>query len=230
MLSFCRLRKTKRRTYNSVVRQRQADDTRRRIVEAAGRLLQSEGYAGMTIDAIAQNAGVSGPSVYAIFKSKTGILAELLNRSTFGAAYEDAVRRALNASKPETRLRLAAGIARQIHDAQAAAFDLLRGAGVVAPELAQLEQQRERMRYERQERMIISLRDGGRLRTDLDERTARDIFWTLTGRDVYRMLVGERRWSSQKYQNWLARTLVDSLLTWEKTGAGSRPGAKRHSR
>lgn len=230
MLNFCRLRKTKQRTYNSVVRQRQADDTRRRIVEATRRLLQSEGYAGMTIDAIARNAGVSAPSVYAIFKSKTGILAELLNRSTFGPAYEDAVRRALSASKPETRLRLAAAIARQIHDAQAAAFDLLRGAGVVAPELAQLEQQRERMRYERQERMIISLRDAGRLRTDLDERTARDIFWTLTGRDVYRMLVAERGWSSQKYQNWLARTLVDSLLSCQKTDTSSRRGAKPGSR
>jgi hypothetical protein len=45
-----------------------------------------------------------------------------------------------------------------------AAFDLLRGAGVVAPELAKLEQQRESLRYERQEKMIISLRAAGRLR------------------------------------------------------------------
>jgi hypothetical protein len=90
-----------------------------------------------------------------------------------------------------------------------AAFDLLRGAGVVAPELAKLEQQR----YERQEKMIVSLRDAGSLRPGLDHATARDIFWMLTGRDVYRMLVRERGWSSQKYQDWLADTLVRSLLT-----------------
>jgi len=110
-------------------------------------------------------------------------------------------------------LRLAAPIARQIHDAQRATFDLLRGAGVVAPELAKLERQRERLRYERQERMIISLRDAGRLRPELDYTTARDIFWMLTGRDVYRMRVRERGWSSQKYEGWLADTLVQSLLT-----------------
>lgn len=212
------LAKTKKRQYKSLVRQRQAGDTRRRIVEATRRLLQSEGYAGMTIDAIAHRAEVSAQSVYAIFKSKTGILTELLDQSTFGADYEDAVRRALSASDPETRLRLAAPIARQIHDAQSATFDLLRGAGVVAPELAKLEQRRECLRYERQENMIISLRDAGRLRPGLDHGTARDIFWMLTGRDVYRMFVRERGWPSQKYQDWLADTLVQSLLTPGRPG------------
>ena len=42
------------------------------------------------------------------------------------------------------RLRLAVGVAKQIRSDQGAAFDLMRGAGVVAPELAKLGQQRER--------------------------------------------------------------------------------------
>ena len=202
----------RRSVYKSPVRERQAADTRRRIVEATRQLLEEEGYAGMTIEAIARMAEVSVQSVYAIFKSKTGILTELLDQSTFGPEYEEAVRQALSAKDPESRLRLAAPIARQIHDAQRTTFDLLRGAGVVAPELAKLEQQRECLRYERQERMIISLRDAGSLRLSLDSTTARDIFWMLTGRDIYRMLVRERGWSSQKYQDWLADTLVRSLL------------------
>ena len=166
----------------------------------------------MTIDAIARRAEVSAQSVYALFKSKAGILIELLDQSAFGPDYEDAVRQALSASDPEIRLRLTARIARQIHDAQSATFDLLRGAGVVAPELAKLEQQREDLRYERQEQMILSLREAGRIRPGLNHRTARDVFWMLTGRDVYRMLVRERGWSPQKYQDWLADALVQSLL------------------
>jgi len=224
---MCGLAKTKKRPYRSLARERQADDTRRRIVEATRKLLQSEGYAGMTIEAIALRAEVSAQSVYAVFKSKTGILIELLNQATFGPDYEDAVRKALSASDPETRLRLAAPIARQIHDAQSATFDLLRGAGVVAPELAKLERQRESLRYERQERMIVSLSDAGRL--GLDHATARDIFWMLTGRDVYRMLVRERGWSSQKYQDWLADTLVQSLLTTARTNAVRSRTVKRDS-
>ena len=166
----------------------------------------------MTIEAIARRAQVSAQTVFAVFKSKTGILTALLDETAFSPEYEDAVQRALSATDPETRLRLAAPIAGQIHDAQNATFDLLRGAGVVAPELAKLERQREGLRYERQERMIISLRDAGRLRPELECGTARDIFWMLTGGDVYRMLVRERGWPSQKYQDWLADTLVRSLL------------------
>jgi len=204
--------KKKKRPYKSLVRQRQAGDTRRRIVEATRQLLRREGYAGMTIEAIAQRAQVSAQSVYAIFKSKTGILTALLDQSTFGPDYEQVVRQALNASNPGTRLRLAAGVARQIRGGQSAAFDLMRGAGVVAPELARLGQQRERLRYEKVEGMINFLSDSGSLRPGLSRKNARDIFWMLTGGDVYRMLVRERKWSPEQYQDWLAETLVHSLL------------------
>jgi len=210
---FNQVAKKTRQSYKSPLRARQAGETRHRIVEAARRLLQSEGYAGMTIDAIASKADVSAQTVFAVFGSKAGILRELLNQATFGADYDEAVRKVLGEADPESRLRRAAGIARKIHDAQSAAFDLLRGAGVVAPELATLEGEREGLRYERQEKMIVSLRADKRLLPRLSSITARDILWTLTGRDVYRMLVRERGWSSQKYQDWLADTLVHSLLT-----------------
>src|SRR5438876_12202508 len=137
--NFHHVIKTKKRPYKSLVRQRQAGDSRRRIVEATRRLLHSEGYAGMTIEAIAQRAEVSAQSVYAIFKSKTGILIVLLDQSTFGPDYDEVVGQALSASDPESRLRRAASVARQIRGAQSAAFDLMRGAGEVAPELAKLE-------------------------------------------------------------------------------------------
>ena len=226
MLYFSRLLKIKKRPYKSLVRQRQADDTRRRIVEATRQLLQSEGYAGMTIEAIAQRAEVSAQSVYAIFKSKTGVLAELIDQSTFGTDYQSLVQEALGTNDPEARLRMAARIARQIHEAQSATFDLLRGAGVVAPELAQLEQRRECVRYERQEGTIRVVRDSGRLRPGVDYQTARDIFWMYTGRDVFRMLVREHRWSPQKYQDWLADTLVHSLLTLGRSNPVRRRAAQ----
>jgi AcrR family transcriptional regulator len=205
--------KVKKRPYKSLVRERQAGDTRRRIVEATRQLLEQEGYAGMTIEAIARRAEVSAQSVYAIFKSKRGILAELLDQSTFGPGYEELVQQALAAEKPEMRLRLAARIARRIHEAQSSTFDLLRGAGVVAPDLARLEDDRECLRYERQERMIDSVEEAGRLRPELDHGTARDIFWMYTGMDVYRLLVRERGWSPDQYEEWLGGTLVRALLS-----------------
>ena len=66
----------------------------------------------------------------------------------FGPVYEDIVRYAQSSTDPETRLRRAAAVARQSRSSQSAVFELMRGAGVVAPELAKLEQQRERLRYD----------------------------------------------------------------------------------
>jgi AcrR family transcriptional regulator len=203
----------KKRAYKSPARERQADDTRRRIVAASRELLMAEGYDGMTIEAIAQKAEVSAPSIYANYKSKAGILAELMDQSSYGPAYQDTVREAHGTPDPEARLRVAARIARSVHEAQGAAFDLLRGAGVVAPELAKLEQQREALRYKRQEGLITYLRDAGRLRRELQDGPARDVLWMLTGRDIYRSLVRERRWSPEQYERWLADALVQSLMT-----------------
>ena len=166
----------------------------------------------MTIDAIAENANVSVPTVYAIFKSKTGILTALLDESMFGSDYEEIVRYAQSATDPETRLRRAAAVARQLRSAQSDAFELMRGAGVVAPELAKLERQRERLRYDREESVITSLKNSGKLRPGLNYQKARDIFWMLTGGEVYRMLVSERRWTPEQYESWLADTLVELLL------------------
>jgi len=204
--------KTAKREYRSLVRERQAGDTRKRIVEAAERLFRREGYARTTVEAIAQDAEVSAPSVYAIFKSKTGILTELVDQAGFGPDYESAVQRALGAPDPVVRLRLAAPIARGIHESQGAILDLLRGAGVVAPELARLERRKEEQRYERQEGTIALLHSSGKLRTGLDYTTARDIFWALTGRDLFRMLVRDRGWSADRYEDWLADTLVRCLV------------------
>ncbi len=49
-------------------------------------------------------------------------------------------------------------------------------------------------------------------RPELSFHTARDIFWMLTGGDVYRMLVSERGWSPHRYQDWLTDALVKSQL------------------
>ena len=181
-------------------------------MKAAHHLLRTTGFSGMTIEAVAKRAQVSVPTVYATLKSKTGILAALLDQSMFGPDFDQVVRQAQSATDPEAHLRLSAAVARQIRGSQSAAFDLLRGAGVVAPELAKLQQDRESLRYDREESVITFLHESGKLQPKLSHRTARDIFWMLTGGDVYRMLVRERGWSPEKYQHWLADALVRLLL------------------
>jgi len=205
--------RAKTRAYQSPVRQRQAEDTRRRIADAARRLLRSKGYSAMTVDAIAAEAGVAAPTVYAIFGSKTGILTELLDQSTFGPEYENLVEQARGTPEPEMRLRIAAKIARQVHDAAGSALDLLKGAGVVAPQLARLLKDREGRRYAAQEHLIGYLEEHGKLRPGLNRTAAWDVLWSFTSRELYRLLVIERGWTSQAYEDWLADTLAVTLTS-----------------
>jgi AcrR family transcriptional regulator len=199
--------------YHSSVRQRQAEATRKAIADAARKLIFSQGYEAAKIDLIAEEAGVATQTVYAIFGSKQGLLAELLDQDSFGPDYQELIRQVQATIDPEAKLRFPARIARQIHDAQSLTFDRFRGAGVVAPDLASLEKDRECRRYEAQKRIITFLKRAGRLRKGLSETAARDILWTLTGREIYRMLVRERGWNSQAYETWLADTLVAILFS-----------------
>jgi AcrR family transcriptional regulator len=203
--------KTKR-SYQSAVRERQAAETRQRIATAGRRLLVSKGYAAMTIDAIAREAGVAAQTVYAVFGSKIGVLNEILDEARFDESYQELVRQAISAREPRERLRYAARIARRIFDSERPVLDLLRGAGVLAPELLRVERERESMRYERQEPMIDYLAKKKQLRPGLSRERAREILWALTSRDLYRMLVRERGWPSQDFEDWLGDTLLETLL------------------
>src|SRR5690349_16921128 len=62
------------RKYDSTRRQAQARQTRLQIAEAARTLFFERGYAGTSIEAIAEGAGVAPETIYATFKNKRNIL------------------------------------------------------------------------------------------------------------------------------------------------------------
>ncbi len=209
----------KKRIYRSPARQRQAGDTRERIADAAYQLLLEKRYEGMTIDAIAQRAEVSPQTVYAIFRSKAGILAELLDRTSFGTAYQDLVRQAKEKEFPPDRLRFAARIARHIFESQSETIDLLQGVSLVTPELADLIKERECHRYDSQKSMVDFIGQKGWLHPSMNPGKARDILWAFTSRELYGMLVRQRGWSPQEYEEWLGNVLVSALLVGPKPPA-----------
>jgi hypothetical protein len=110
------------------------------------------------------------------------------------------------------RLTPACAIARQIHDTEKDILELCSGAGVVAPALSNMLKAREARRYEALAPLVALLGAAGRLRPGLEPESAHDILWTFTGREIYRMLIRERGWSSERYEKWLAETLVRSLI------------------
>ena len=57
-----------------------------------------------------------------------------------------------------------------------------------------------------------SLARHGALRSGLREARATDIIWALANPRTHHALVGERRWSPDEYQRWLADLLASALL------------------
>src|SRR6476646_9383327 len=62
------------RTYSSPLRTKQAQTTRRAVLEAARDLFIAQGYGATTIDQIAARAGVSKPTVFAAVGNKQTVL------------------------------------------------------------------------------------------------------------------------------------------------------------
>ncbi|MGA8163870.1 MAG: helix-turn-helix domain-containing protein [Waddliaceae bacterium] len=201
-----------KRAYNSEAREAQAAQTRSRILEAAQKLFLTRGFDRVTINDLAKSAEVSMPTIYAIFKSKRGVLQSLIDNALPPEKFSALVNDSMQEKSPKNRLYATARLARQIYDAENELMDILRGASVVAPEFKELELERERRRYERQGEYVKEMMEGGHLFKELTLQRSRDILWTLTGRDIYRMFVIERGWSSDDYEKWLAELLIKSLL------------------
>lgn len=182
------------------------------------------GFEAATIEAIARGAGVAEPTVYAVFGSKGRILAELVDRAAFGPVFQKLIGEAERLTDPIARLRLTARIARQVYDGERAESELLRKARVVLPEVAAREHDRECGRYEAQALTVTYLIKSGQLNPALTESEARDIQWTFTARDLYRLLVVERGWSAERYEHWLGEAMVATLVVPRPSG---RPGRAR---
>lgn len=202
----------RKRPYHSKVRQRQAEETHRRILDAARELLASKGYANTTLEMIAELAEVSPKTVSAVFGSKRGILAELINPTAFGEHFQQLLSHMLATSNPAERITLVAEMTRQAYETFIPAFELLRTARVVAPELSELSRQIEMRRRTNQAGVIAFLDKLGMLRRSLSHEEAIDILWSLTSYDLYHLLVIERGWLPERYESWLAQLLIEQLL------------------
>lgn len=201
-----------KRSYHSRVRQRQAKETQRRILTAARSLFESQGYATTTLEAIAELAEVSPKTIAAVFGSKCGLLAAVINPEAFSTSVKQLIEELRATKDPSRRLSLVARLTRQAYEPLASSLELLRTAGAVAPELADVARQIEARRRQNQARLVAYLREQGVLRTGLSFEEATDVLWALTSYDLYRMLVVEQRWVPERYETWLAQILVQHLL------------------
>jgi AcrR family transcriptional regulator len=201
------------RRYDSAKRTAAAQATRQRVLSSARVLFGRHGIDDVTISLIAEKAGVAPATVFALFKSKDGILQAIMRESLFGRHFLVAQRLMEGIGDAALLVALTAKVARAIYESESRDLGLMRGASAFSPTLRRIERRFENMRYEMQENRLRLLFQQGKAREGLDLETARRIMWMYTSRDIYLMLVQEGKWTPEAYETWLERTLCEALVS-----------------
>src|SRR4029077_11657490 len=201
-----------KRSYDSPRRREQAAATRRDILDAAQRLFERQGYAATKMSEIAEAAGVALKTVYAAFDTKSGVLRALWHTLLRGDEDDVPVmdragcREVLEEPDPERRLRLNARNARAVKTRIAGVLHVIRQAALLDPDTEALWDRIQSDFYENQRAIVQALDAGGALRSGLDVAEAADILWTLNHPDVWHLLVTQRGWTPERWEQWFADT------------------------
>jgi AcrR family transcriptional regulator len=217
--------RVKTRAYNSPRRREQAAATRRVILEAAQRLFERQGYATTTMAAIAAEAGVALKTVYVAFDTKSGLLRALWHLLLRGDEVDAPVkerpwyREVLEEPDPVRQLRMNARNSRAVKTRAGALMGVIRSAAPTDPDIAALWSRIQTDFYEVQRPIVEVLNAKKALRPGLDVTRATDILWTLNHPDLWQLLVGERGWTPEQYEQWFGDTSCSQLL--RASGAAS---------
>lgn len=207
-----------KRAYNSSRRKEQALQTQRQIVKAARNLFIARGYAGATIDAIAQEAGVATETVYAAFGSKRAILSKLFDVSLVGddlaipLLERQGPREVMSETDQRRQIELFAGDIYEIMSRVAPIFDIMRVAAKTEPEIAEMLENILNARVQGMMAFVRALMKNGPLRAGLTPEKAAETVWTLTSAEVFTLLKTNRGWSEEKHKQWLVDSLARLLL------------------
>jgi AcrR family transcriptional regulator len=206
------------RRYDSPRRREQAAATRRQILEAAQRLFEQDGYAATTMAAIAAEAGVALKTVYLAFETKSGVLRALWHLLLRGDQEDVAVgqrawyRELLDERDPQRQVLAIARMSRTVKTRAAALMAVIRDAAPSDPDIAALWSRINSDFHENQRTIVETMHKRRALRPGLGVARGADILWTLNHPDVWQLLVVQRGWSPQEYEDWLASSVREQLL------------------
>jgi AcrR family transcriptional regulator len=196
-----------RRRYESHVRTAQADDTRRRIARAARDLFLRQGWGETTVRDVARTAGVSVPTVYAIYGNKKGLALALMDAADLAA---DPERLLADLDGADARTQLAASVAFdcRLFERAGDVLTLLREAGRTEPDLAAAYREGPR----RGDTARLHAFSSWQLRVGVDPRTAVDTYAAICNLAAYTDLTVERAWPADRVESWWVEVLTREIL------------------
>jgi AcrR family transcriptional regulator len=209
-----------RRPYDATKRREQAKATRARVVEAATSVFLEHGYAGATIPAIAERAGVALRTVYRAAPGKAGLLMAAVTAAVAGGSsraelpveQRPAIRAVIEEEDPQEQLRLYAHTQPGIWRRVGPLLRVAQGAAASEPELRTMLREEDARRHRGLTRFTSLLEQRGAIRAGVTPEQAADAIIALGSQAVYDTLVTVRGWTDDQYETWLADMLQHALL------------------
>jgi AcrR family transcriptional regulator len=208
--------KAVRRAYNSPLRAGQAQETRRRVLDAARELFIDRGYAGTTVAAVADRSGVSPQTVYLSLGGKRGLLTGVIETAITGPddapGHDDAWWEAIDeVADAAERLARIIDFSCSILERTAPIHVIIRGAADKEAFAAALGRRLLEERLQTQtERIRRYLR--GDLAPGVTVIEAGERYCALTSPELHHVLTDQLGWRPDRYRRWLSEVLTHELL------------------
>ena len=205
------------RAYRSELRQRQAHETRRRVVAAAAELFAEHGYARTTLAKIAAAAGVSVETVQAQ-GSKAALIIASVEFAAFGVTGDQSVldldvgRRFVAITDRDEAVDFIVAQQTAIHERSARATQALYGAAANDPELDAYLGELIAGVGRQVRRLLEICSQRGWLRDDIAFDELAETAVVISSMETYTRMVHRDGWTLDAYRNWFRRLLHEALM------------------
>jgi AcrR family transcriptional regulator len=205
-------------------------ETQRLLLVAAGELFAERGYTGATVTAIASRAGVSLQTLYHAWGSKRQLLRAFMEQGLSGsptaitdATWADLAQARILGNLPDnpdaqTFIRGMAHFFRTTAERASLGWLLYRDAAAVDPEIRADQRELSRLRRLTTAGLLSALPDTA-LRSGMTRETAIDTAMVIMGPESYDLLIRQLGYSLDRFEQWIADTLIACLLPPEKNRA-----------
>jgi AcrR family transcriptional regulator len=186
--------------------------TRRRICEAAVRLIGRRQGADVTLGEVAEAAGVSRQALYLHFAHRADLFLALVRHLDEERGIPDGIRRIEQAPSGVAALREMAALQAKTNPAIWPLARLIESVRRQDKAAERAWQDRLASRLTGCRGIVARLQTEGALRDGLSAADAAELLWTLTSLRTWEDLVLLRGWSAAKYERRLTDLLLRALV------------------
>jgi AcrR family transcriptional regulator len=199
------------RPYTLRKRAQSTEDTRRRIIKAARDLIESSGYSNISLDRIADAAGISRQTIYVQFGSKLGVLSAMVDEID-NAGLQELFSSVRESTDPVELMRRIIPQNIDFMHENARIFRIFRAQAVSDPDFRSVLDERMALRFGNIHRLVQWLHHEGKLAAGWTVDEAAEWLATFTGFHTYDEMVNQRGWTLDHLNARLLETVETVIL------------------